>query len=91
MVKRVFFSKKSYNLFLEFDTIICTPQLKVMCPGESAFPVDSQNVQDFYCNWIPSLILETKVSVSAVKFLNCVQNHVSELLLAMGQGAQSLG
>ena len=49
MVKRVFFSKKSYNLFLEFATIICTPQLKVRCPGESAFPVDSQNVQDFYC------------------------------------------
>ena len=29
MVKREFFSKKSYNLFFEFDTIICTPQLKV--------------------------------------------------------------
>ena len=48
MVKRVFFSKKSYNLFLEFDTIICTSQLKVRCPGESACPADSKNVQDFY-------------------------------------------
>ena len=43
-----FFWKKSLFTILWIATIICTPQLKVRCPGESACPADSKNVQDFY-------------------------------------------
>ena len=44
------YTKKIMYLWIEIAQLIKGLQLKFRCPGESAFPADSKNVIDFYCN-----------------------------------------